>query len=57
MYSPFLFVPLLSHPDTRNNKKEYIEDGAFNPDDVCYPWSTFLWRWHPFSLVVYEFFF
>ena len=34
MYSPFLFVPLLPHPGTRDGEEEYIEDGAFDPDDV-----------------------
>ena len=34
MYSPFLFVPLLPHLGARDGKEEYIEDGAFDPDDV-----------------------
>ena len=34
MYSPFLFVPLLPHPDARVDEEEYVEDGAFDPDDV-----------------------
>jgi hypothetical protein len=33
MYSPFLFVPLLPHPDIGDDE-EYVEDGAFDPDDV-----------------------
>jgi hypothetical protein len=45
MYSPFLFVPLLPHLDTRDDKKEYIEDGAFDLDScsrLVLPRSTFL---------------
>jgi hypothetical protein len=34
MYSPFLFVPLLPHPDAGDNEEKYVEDGAFDPDDV-----------------------
>ena len=34
MYSPFLFVPLLPHPGARDGEDEYVEDGAFDPDDV-----------------------
>jgi hypothetical protein len=34
MYSPFLFVPLLPHPGIGDDKEEYVEDGAFDPDDV-----------------------
>ena len=34
MYSPFLFVPLLPHPGAGDGAEEYIEDGAFDPDDV-----------------------
>ena len=33
MYSPFLFVPLLPHPDAGDDE-EYIEDGAFDPNDM-----------------------
>ena len=33
MYSPFLFVPLLPHPDAGDDE-EYIEDDAFDPNDV-----------------------
>ena len=33
MYSPFLFVLLLPHLDTRDDE-EYVEDDAFDPDDV-----------------------
>ena len=34
MYSPFLFVPLLPHPGAGDGEEEYIEDGAFDPDDM-----------------------
>ena len=34
MYSPFLFVPLLPHRGAGDGEEEYIEDGAFDPDDV-----------------------
>jgi len=34
MYSPFLFVSLLPHPGAGVGEEEYIEDGAFDPDDV-----------------------
>ena len=34
MYSPFLFVPLLPHPGPGDGEEEYIEDGAFDPDDM-----------------------
>ena len=34
MYSPFLFVPLLPHPGAGDGEDEYVEDGAFDPDDV-----------------------
>ena len=33
MYSPFLFVPLLPHLDAGDDE-EYIEDGAFDPNDM-----------------------
>jgi hypothetical protein len=33
MYSPFLFVPLLPHLDAGDGE-EYVEDGAFDLDDV-----------------------
>ena len=33
MYSPFLFVPLLPHPNAGDDE-EYIEDGALDPDDM-----------------------
>ena len=34
MYSPFLFVPLLPYLDASDDEEEYVEDGAFDPDDV-----------------------
>ena len=43
MYSPFLFVPLLPHPDAGDygdtggyvhEEPEYPEDGGFDPDDL-----------------------
>jgi hypothetical protein len=34
MYSPFLFVPLLPHPDARVDVKEFAKDDAFDPDDM-----------------------
>lgn len=35
MYSPFLFVPLLPHPDAGDDTQEYAaDDDAFDPDDV-----------------------
>ena len=34
IYSPFLFVPLLPHLGAGDGDEEYIEDGAFDPDDV-----------------------
>jgi hypothetical protein len=34
MYSPFLFVPLLPHPNTGDDEEEYTKDGAFDPDEV-----------------------
>ena len=34
MCSAFLFVPLLPHPGAGDGEEEYIEDGAFDPDDV-----------------------
>ena len=33
MYSPFLFVPQLPHPDVGDDE-EYVEDSAFDPDDM-----------------------
>ena len=37
MYSPFLFVPLLPHPDAGDyayEEQEYPEDGGYDPDDL-----------------------
>ena len=34
MCSPFLFVPLLPHPGAGDSEDEYVEDGAFDLDDV-----------------------
>ena len=34
MCSPFLFVPLLPHLGAGDWEDEYVEDGAFNTDDV-----------------------
>ena len=40
MYSPFLFVPLLPHPDAGDDDEEYVEDGAFDPDDMFQAGAT-----------------
>jgi len=34
MYSPFLFVPLLPYLDASDDEEEYVEDGAFDPNDI-----------------------